>query len=573
MSLTPDPSSSFRALFGGFPEPQDELQADIYKSQHMLLTRQLLPMGAINVLAGCLVVFSMYSTAGFVRSGLWLAPIFISGLVQLWSWSRFRKSPPPKRVGGGFLRKGEFVAWLAGICWGSCGIVFGGSVASAEQVMFLYMIQAGMAAGVVSLMTPLPRHTARFVLPCLLPTAISPFISDGNYLIATAIMGSIFAMALINSSIDSYQQMKATIGKTWESRDARNNLIDAIESTKDAFAFYNADGELVLANEHHEKLYGGETLDVDIHSIEDTVETVKRNGRWLIRSRHGTRHGGVVLVHTDISSIKMRERELVEARKEAVEADEAKSRFLSTMSHELRTPLNIILGFSRLMASDSQVKLKWGEVAEYSDSINESGTHLLHLIDDIIDYSKVGLDKFLLDPAEVDVRALLAKTISLAASFEHIQNLSDLDVQVSPKLGSLRVDESVCQRIIMNLLTNALRFRGNDNRVVIRAGLNGEGCPFIAVRDFGPGIPEDELDRVFEAFYQRETGLDRGYGGTGLGLTLCRHLARLHDGDVILKSRPGVGTTAMLVLPAATHTPRAQDLQQDVGFPAKSEAA
>ena len=84
---------------------------------------------------------------------------------------------------------------------------------------------------------------------------------------------------------------------------------------------------------------------------------------------------------------------------------------------------------------------------------------------------------------------------------------------------------------------------------MIRAGLNGEGVPFIAVRDFGPGIPENKLERVFEAFYQGDSNLDRQYGGTGLGLTLCRHLARLLAGDVILKSRVGVGTTAILTLP------------------------
>ena len=162
---------------------------------------------------------------------------------------------------------------------------------------------------------------------------------------------------------------------------------------------------------------------------------------------------------------------------------------------------------------------------------------------------------------------------SLAASFEHLKNLSDIDVQVSPKLGYLRIDEAVCQRIIMNLLTNALRFRGNDQRVIIRAGLQSDGAPFIAIRDFGAGIPESELERVFEAFYQRDNGLNRGYGGTGLGLTLCRHLARLHDGDVVLKSRVGVGTTAMLILPPSTHKPASEDVIAETVAAPKSQAA
>ena len=571
MALTKDPSASIAALFKSFPSPQGALQADIYRSQHLLLIRQQLPMGVINVLAGLMIALTMYPQVGVLKAALWLCPIFISGLLQILSWSRFRNKPEPDAVSGGFLRKGEYVAIMAGVCWGSCSIVFGGADWS-DRVIFLYMIQAGMAAGVVSLITPLPRHNVRFVLPCLLPSAMSPFLVQGEYLLVTATMCSIFAFLLLISSLDSYKQLRSALSKAWESREARNNLIDAIESTNDAFAIFDEDGQVILANEQHGALFDARSEEFRLDTFSSGVETIKYQGRWLMQSRHSTHQGGTVLVHTDISALKMRERELVEARKEAVEADAAKSRFLSTMSHELRTPLNIILGFSRLMASDSQVKLNFDEVAEYADSINESGTHLLHLIDDIIDYSKVGLDKFLLDPAEVDIRALLAKTISLAASFEHIQNLSDLDVQVSPKIGLLRVDESVCQRIIMNLLTNALRYRGADNRIVIRVGLNAEGEPFIAIRDFGNGIPEDELERVFEAFYQRENGLDRSYGGTGLGLTLCRHLARLHDGDVVLKSRVGVGTTAMFVLPKSTHKPR-HETQQIDGLHCEEEVA
>jgi len=403
MSIAKDSSATLWALFGRFPEPVGELQADIYRSQHMLLTRQLLPMGGINVLAGLLIALSMQPMVGSLKAGLWLLPIFSLGMMQIWSWSRFKRRPEPETISGGFLRKGEYAALLAGVCWGSSGIVFAGA-GEAEHLMFLYMIQGGMAAGVVSLITPLPRHTARFVLPCLLPTALSPFIAAGDYLIPTAVMGSIYGLALLNGSIDSYRQLKAAISKTWESSDARNNLIDAIESTNDAFAFYNKEGELMLANEQHNTLFEEDSEILKLESAGTGVETIQHRGRWLMQARHSTHRGGKVLVHTDISAIKMRERELVEARREAVEADEAKSRFLSTMSHELRTPLNIILGFSRLMASDSRVKLSWGEVAEYSDSINESGTHLLHLIDDIIDYSKVGLDKFSLEPAEVDTR-------------------------------------------------------------------------------------------------------------------------------------------------------------------------
>lgn len=555
MSTYRDPSATLRGILGRFPKPADDLQADIYRQQHIIITRQMLAMGLINTLASILIASAMYPSFGLAKAVGWASPLVLCGLFQIWSWNNFRGTEVPKNVSGGFLRKSEWVALFAGVCWGSATLVFDGSNGT-EHIVFLHLVQAGMAGGVISLITPLPRHTLRFSLTCIAPVVPSALIYEGSYLLPVASLGLLFIGAMINSSIDSYNQLKESITKTWESREARNNLIDAIESTSDAFALYDAEGNLVLANERHQSLFEDHGLMLGDDAFDETTETVKHAGHWLMQSQYKTRLGGKVVVHTDVTALKTRERELVEARKEAEEADSAKSRFLSTMSHELRTPLNIILGFSRLMASDSQVKLTWDEVAEYADSINESGAHLLQLIDDIIDYSKVGLDKLLLTPSDVDVRAMLGRSISLAASFEDVRDLSKVDVMVGGNLGLLRVDESICQRIVMNLLTNAMRFGGNDTRIVIRAGLNGDGCPFIAVRDFGNGIPEHELERIFEAFYQRDSGLDRGYGGTGLGLTLCRHLARLHDGDVVLKSRVGVGTTAMFVLPKSSHIER-----------------
>ncbi|MDJ0922476.1 MAG: ATP-binding protein [Henriciella sp.] len=560
MSRPVDPSGTLQSLFGRFPPPSDDVQADIYREQHMLLTRQLLPMGLINMFAGLLVIAAVFRDVNIMTCALWFSLIFVGSVFQLAGWMKYRKLDEPERVSGGYLRKSEWGCLIAGTVWGMTAVLFSGS--DNGQQHFFYFMQGGMSAGVVSLLTPLPRHVLRFILPCLLPTILSPLYSEGELIVVTSIMLTVFLFALLNSSFVSYKMLTATVRRTRESLTARKNLVDAIEATNDAFAFYADDGELILANKRHHDLIGeGPALQAQSEDFYG-VDTIKRDGRWLLQSRHKIPEGGAVLVHTDVTALKMRERELVEARKEAEEADQAKSRFLSTMSHELRTPLNIILGFSRLMASDSKVKLNWDEVAEYSDSINESGTHLLHLIDDIIDYSKVGLDRFLLEPAPVDIRSLLSKTVALAANFEHIKDLSDFDVQVSPALGRIRADEAVCQRIIMNLLNNAIQFRGSDRRIIVRAGLNSEGCPFVAVRDFGNGIPEQELERVFDAFYQSDNGLDRGNGGTGLGLTLCRHLAQLHDGEIVLKSRVGVGTTAMFVLPKETHLPDSAEQKQ-----------
>lgn len=564
MKIARDPSATFMALFGPFGKPADGAQADVYLAQQLLLTKQQLPMGFINSLAAILIGFTVWGSSKPWIVLSWTGVVVAIGLFQMYTSWRMRKLPEPKSVSGSYLRKGEYASLIAGILWGGTGFLFGFASGDTTLMLFLFVMHAGMAAGVVSLITPLPRHTVRFVFPCLLPSIMAVFVYDGDFALALSVMGGLFFMALANSSLMSYNQLKANINRTHETLMAKNTLSNAINASHDAFAFFGPDGSLVLANDRHRALFESQLTRDTFGNSEQGVRTIRQGSHWLLRSVHEVESGGSVVVHTDVTAMKARERELVDARREAEEADEAKSRFLSTMSHELRTPLNVIIGYSTLMSTSSKVELSRKEITDYADGIQQSGDHLLRLVDDIIDYSKVGLGRFLVEPHRVDLRSVLAKSISLAASFEGIKDLSILDVSVSPKLQYLLVDEFVCQRILISLLSNAFRFRETDPRLVIRARLDEAGRPFISIRDFGPGIPQDELDHVFEAFYQTDGGLARDTNGAGLGLTLCRHLARLHDGDVILKSRVGVGTTATLVLPASSYVPREIDQQADV---------
>ncbi len=546
MSMHRDPSSSVSALFGRLPKPMDSLQQHVYREQQLLVVKQQLAMGLINLFNGLLVAVGGASNVPTSNAAIWYAPIFFMGIVQITSWWRFRNAPPPAKVTGSYLRKAEIAALATGVCWGSASIFLVGD-GEVSHLLFVWMMQAGMAAGLTSLLTPVPRITARFAVACLVPVTFANFLRGGDYGLTIAMLGIVFLAALIHGSINSYGQLKSIVATGHESRSSRERLADAIESSNDAFAFFDSDNKLLLANARHRDWFGNKTP--HFTTGEESVPVLLENGRWLMRSSRDTGKGGAVVVHTDISALKTRERELIEAQREAVEADAAKSRFLSTMSHELRTPMNIILGFSKLMTGDSKIKLSNEEIREYADNIHTSGTHLLKLINDIIDYSKVGLNRVTINPVDLETETLLTEAITLAAGFENQMSLESFDVQISSKVSQLYVDETATKRILINLITNAIRFNKPDTKVVIRAGLDTEGKPFIAIRDFGEGIPEHKLEAVFEAFYQGDAGLDRNHGGTGLGLTLCRHLARMLSGDVILKSRVGVGTTAILSLP------------------------
>lgn len=563
--------NSLKELVSPLPAPQTLVDEKMLREMQAQFVRLMLPMAFVNFGNATAVALSYFAVVDLWRVLLWYGLMTAFCIMQFLGGLKFNRTKMPEKVSGRLLRKAETMSIFLGALWGALPFIFNDD--NHLSHLFLNFVIAGMAAGTVAILGPVCRVSIRFLFGAIPLVFIANLWSDSPYAMPITFLTTALMFAVIVGATRNAHHVREMIEREVDADTARQQMLDAIESTNDAFAFFDKGDRLILANQRHNDLVGDNLRLPERGETPFGSNTIKQGGRWLLQARHPAPDDGYVLVHTDVTDLKMRERELVEARKEAEEADAAKTRFLSTMSHELRSPLNIILGFSRLMASDSKVDLSWEDVAEYSDSINASSAHLLQLIDDIIDYSKVGLDKFLLEPSAVDIHDLLDTTVNLAASFEHIKDRSVFDIQVAADLHSLRIDESICKRVIMNLLSNAIRYQGEDGRIIIRAGLDREGAPFITVRDFGEGIPEAEIEQVFEAFYQSNSARTAGKGGTGLGLTLCRHLARLHDGDVILKSRVGAGTTATFVLPKSTFISPAEEPADGVAPRLSDEAA
>ncbi len=348
----------------------------------------------------------------------------------------------------------------------------------------------------------------------------------------------------------SFKQLREVVSMTQDARTARRDLSDAIEALDDAFAIFDAEGEIAMSNRRFRDWFpAGATLD----QFEDGRVQQVGPGRWVMGSLVPASQGRSVSIHTDITVLKERERELIAAHRDAEEANAAKGRFMATMSHELRTPLNIINGFSSLMLPDSRIALSKDDVSEYALAIHVAGEHLLLVINDIIEFSKVGVDRYLHNPVDVDIRELLAQAVSLAAGFQRLGSTDGIEVSVSPQVGALVIDEMAFRRVLISLITNAIKFGGKKVNIAIRAFLQPDGAPVITVRDFGCGIARNELERVFEPFYQCERDRGGEFSGTGLGLSLSREIARLHGGDVLLSSQQGVGTTASIILPERAH--------------------
>jgi PAS domain S-box-containing protein len=280
---------------------------------------------------------------------------------------------------------------------------------------------------------------------------------------------------------------------------------------------------------------------------------------------------GVFASARDMTELKRYEQTLQQTNVELEEASRMKSEFLANMSHELRTPLNAIIGFSELL-KDGLVGPLSDQQRTFIGDIFSSGNHLLSLINDILDLSKVEAGKMELDLEPVPVVSLFANTMSIIREKAAERNIH-LELDAGSELGDIQVDVRKVKQILYNLLSNAVRFSNRDGRVVMRATrvaradvgqLSGErpGRKFgvldsdfaeflrISVSDDGIGISEDGLKRLFQPFTQIDTGLDRKFEGTGLGLAMVKLLAELHGGTVAMESAEGAGSVITVWLPA-----------------------
>jgi PAS domain S-box-containing protein len=256
--------------------------------------------------------------------------------------------------------------------------------------------------------------------------------------------------------------------------------------------------------------------------------------------------GGIVL---NITEQKRVEKELIRAKEQAELSNRAKSHFLANMSHELRTPLNAIIGFSDLICNQAYGPVGSPKYLEYAGDIWNSGTHLLDIVNDILDLSKIEARSFELSTGPCDVAELVDASARMVEERARQSGIA-LETQVASDLPPLTADERVCKQILLNLLSNAVKFTAAGGTVRADADLGLDGGLRIQIADSGIGIPSADMDSIFERFSQVENSYTRHHGGTGLGLHLTKKLVELHGGTIALASEVGVGTTVTVTFPA-----------------------
>jgi signal transduction histidine kinase len=241
--------------------------------------------------------------------------------------------------------------------------------------------------------------------------------------------------------------------------------------------------------------------------------------------------------------------ELARARDAAEAANKAKTGFLANMSHELRTPLNAVIGFAEVLEGEVLGELGNSRYRDYARDIRESGTHLLDLINDLLDLSKAEAGKLVLTEEPVDLGEAVEVSIAMVQPRAEAAQVTLIN-DVPDALPPVTADDRKIKQVLLNLLTNAVKFTPAGGEVRIAVSQDSGGVQ-VAVTDTGIGISAADLERVMEPFAQVDSSFARKYEGTGLGLPLVKSLVELHDGRLRIDSAPGEGTRVVVVLPAA----------------------
>jgi cell cycle sensor histidine kinase DivJ len=274
---------------------------------------------------------------------------------------------------------------------------------------------------------------------------------------------------------------------------------------------------------------------------------VEMRCRPLDRAPGATAEREVVAVMRDVSDRKAQEQALDGARAESDRANAAKTRFLATMSHELRTPLNAIIGFSEMLVNEEQMRLDAAKRREYARLINDSGNHLLAVVNGILDMSKMETGDFEITPEPFAPGRVIGNCCDILA-LRACDAGVDLVLRTADNLPDIVADKRAFKQIMLNLLSNAIKFTGRGGRVVIDSHLDG-GRLVVSVEDNGVGISAADLPRIGHPFFQARSAYDRRHDGTGLGLSIVKGLVSLHGGDMQVRSELGKGTAISIHLP------------------------
>jgi signal transduction histidine kinase len=415
---------------------------------------------------------------------------------------------------------------------------------------------------------------------------------DGSWIILLIVVGLLAAVALAGTIV----RMIAQRQRGAEHRDGERRLAlectllrNAVESIGDGLAAFDQSGHLVLSNARFLDLLdlrgGGRTptslqellmrqaLRGDFGDgqpavqVHDRTEAFYRDAAVMVErfavgarivqvQRRPVLGGMVVALYSDITERKAAENRLTQAWAEAELGNRAKSEFLANMSHELRTPLNAIIGFSEVIASQMLGPIEEPKYLEYIHDIHGSGMHLLAIVNDVLDMSKIEAGKLELRPAPIEVSAMVAESIRMVEERAHDRGI---EIRAATEIdGVVVADARAIKQIALNLLSNAVKFSRENGEIAVRARVANDGSFVLEVEDHGIGMTAEGIKQALQPFGQVHEPSTRTQSGTGLGLPITKGLVEAHGGTLVIESRPGHGTIVRVTLPPDSRGASAQ---------------
>ena len=379
-----------------------------------------------------------------------------------------------------------------------------------------------------------------------------------------------------------------------EAERQRKTIAAAVATISEGFVLYDSDDRIVLFNEQFRAIYPGladiikqgttfgevleavisrSLVDLGGQSPQEWIAERKARrehsggfaeyrygGRYVRISERRIQGGGTVAVYSDITELRQHNLELEQARELSEVANRTKSQFLANMSHELRTPLNAIIGYSEILQEDAAESGQEQLVPDLK-KIEGAGRHLLGLINDILDLSKVEAGKMEVFIEEVEISSLLGEVGAIIRPLV-AKNGNSLEIRIAHDIGNMRTDRTKVKQCLLNVLSNGSKFTQNG-KLTLAVKRADQSMIQIAISDTGIGMSEEQLGRLFQAFSQADASTTKKFGGTGLGLAITRHFCRLLGGDISVESRVGEGSTFTIVIPDRTEEPERSEITID----------
>ncbi|MFC1684294.1 ATP-binding protein [Pseudomonadota bacterium] len=562
------------------------IAAEIFGAQIKLLYRQL-PIALIGALlvTGC-IVFILSGVVPTTTLTVWYVSFIVLTLLRTILYLRFQQT-----------QERNYRRWAELHVIGSMasGFLIGSAAYLAiptgiEYQSFVLFAIGGLAAGGLSTNGAYPKSFLALLLPMTVPPGIWFLIQGDNFHITGGALLLLFSLLVAKSSRNYANSLKEALRLQFTNEALNSNLEQEIaerekqaqiireneahmravfESAFDGILIFTPDGSIISCNPAAQHLFGFSAegmLQKNILDLLPTYINAEMAEAHLLKLQ-GKRADGsyfpvafavatmalgshalyVGVVHDETESQQIRDK-LITARDAAQAANQAKSEFLSRMSHELRTPMNAILGFAQLLQTDQQTPLST-EHKESVEQISQAGWHLLNLINEVLDLSRVDTGHIEINPRGIEAGEILAECIRLISPMAENSKITLID-HASSTHALIVADYTRLKQVILNLLSNAIKYNQPGGSVTIEAPqVIGKHCR-LAISDTGVGLSEEQTNQIFEPFTRVSKDTEQ-IEGTGIGLPITRKLLELMDGRIGVKSAPGKGSTFWFELPLA----------------------